>query len=356
MRKSASNIRNFAILSATFAALLFGTIVTHAQSSSTNTLNVKPSAADRAAALEAKKVYQHARAANTPAGRELRARELAEGTGLSKGKGEGHNDGGIVSYPGDLTYQGGAVVDFTEFHAIYMLPNGSCPIATCWGDPEGFLRDLGHSDFIHLADQYVGLFGGNRYNVGFHATVSYVPPSVPLTDNDILAVVHAVASLSGDTGYGHLYHVFLPPGQDECFTSADTECYSPDNPASFFYCGYHSSVDFSDIGHVLYSVEPYQNVGGCSVYPGSPNGMLVDSTDNVLNHETFETITDPDGTAWINTSAVVLYGAEDGDECEFETIIGQNAYFNPPIFKIGGHRYAVQSIYSNDVHGCGTAP
>jgi len=30
-----------------------------------------------------------------------------------------------------------------------------------------------------------------------------------------------------------------------------------------FFCGYHSSADFKDIGHVLYTVEPYQNVSGC---------------------------------------------------------------------------------------------
>jgi hypothetical protein len=356
MRTPSLTFRKLAVLSAAFLALLFATIVTRAQSSSQESYKVKPTPADHAAALAATKLYQHAHPANNSGGAELRARQIAERRADQKGDGHGHDDGGIVRYPGDLTYQGGAVVDFTRFHAVYMLPKGSCPIATCWGDPEGFLRDLGHSNLIHLADQYVGLFGGHRYSVGFDATVDYTPPPVPLTDNDILSVVHAVASLTGATGYGNMYHVFLPPGQDQCFTSADTECYSPDNPATFFYCGYHSSAIFSDIGYVMYSVEPYENVPGCSVKPGSPNGMLADSTDNVLNHETFEAITDPDGTAWINSSAVVLYGAEVGDECEFETIIGQNAYFDPPTFKIGGHAYSVQSIYSNDVHGCGTAP
>jgi hypothetical protein len=246
-----------------------------------------------------------------------------------------------------------------------MLPNGTCPIATCWGDPEGFLDRLGRSDFIHLLDQYVGLSGGDRYKVGFDANVPYTPPTPSaanplgaLTDADIVAVVHLVASASGDTGYGHEYHVFLPPGQDQCFTAAETQCYSPDNPSTFFYCGYHGSVDFQDIGHVLYSVEPYENVLGCSVYPNSPNGQLVDSQDNVLSHESFETITDPDGTAWINFSQVIMLGAEIGDECEFVTFLGPNQtpYFNPPAFKIDGHKYAVQSEYSNDVHGCGTAP
>ncbi len=341
-------------------AMLLATSSAHAQANSQNTLKVKVTAADYAAAAAAKTVYRHALPANTPAAKMLRARETAEGF-VSKGNENGRGpDGGIVSYPGDVTYLGGAVVPSTVFHAIYMLPTtGTCPtIATCWGDPEGFLSDLGKSDFIHLVDQYVEDSSRDRYTVGFDADIPYTPPSVPLTDNDIQAVVHAVASASGDTGYGHLYHVFLPPGQDQCFTSADTECYSPDMPAVFFYCGYHNSVTFEDIGHVLYSVEPFENVLGCSVRPGTPNGQLVDSADNVLNHESFEALSDPDGTAWINFSAVVLFGDEIGDECEFVTFVGPNEtpFFNPPVFKINRHLYAVQSIYSNDVHGCGTAP
>lgn len=348
--------KSFAILSAACLALSFAAIATRAQSSASDELKATPTAADHAAAASAKKVYQHARPANNPTGQELRGREIAEHRSMFKGSSAGASGGGIVRYPGDVTYQGGDVVQFAAFHAVYLLPGGSCPVAVCWGDPEGFLRNLGQSNFIHLADQYIRLFGGDRYTVGFHAKVAYTPPNVPLTDLDILSVVHAVASASGDTGYGHIYHIFLPPGQDECFDSTFTECYSPDNFNTFYFCAYHSSVDFSDIGHVLYTVEPYQNVPGCQVYPGSPNGMLVDSTDTVLNHESFETITDPDGSAWLNSTSNALYGDEIADECEFVVVIGQNAYFDPPVFKIDGHPYAVQSIYSNDAHACGTAP
>jgi hypothetical protein len=46
---------------------------------------------------------------------------------------------------------------------------------------------------------------------------------------------------------------------------------APDNNATFAFCAYHSSVDFSDVGHVLYSVQPYQNVPLCQVQPGTPN-------------------------------------------------------------------------------------
>jgi hypothetical protein len=112
---------------------------------------------------------------------------------------------------------------------------------------------------------------------------------------------------------------------------------------------------------VLYSVEPYQNVGGCSVRPGTPNGQLVDSTNNTLSHETFETITDPDGSAWFNFTAVVLAFAEIGDECSFFVVLPTSAttassFFDPTVSTIGSHRYAVQPEYANNEHACASNP
>ena len=112
---------------------------------------------------------------------------------------------------------------------------------------------------------------------------------------------------------------------------------------------------------MLYTVEPFQNVSGCSVRPGTPNGQLIDSTDNVLSHETFETITDPDGTAWFNFTSVALGGAEIGDECSFFVVIpsGPNtaqAFFDPSVSTIGFHRYAVQPEYTNNEHACASNP
>jgi len=133
----------------------------------------------------------------------------------------------------------------------------------------------------------------------------------------LIAVVHDSAVALGVTsgGYNHEFHVFLPAGIDTCFPG-DTVCYSPDNPTTFAFCAYHGSVVFSDIGHVMFSVEPYQNVPGCQAAPPNPNGMLADSTNSVLSHETIETITDPDGDAWIADNSLIAAGAEIGDLCE----------------------------------------
>jgi len=195
------------------------------------------------------------------------------------------------------------VVDSAEFHAVYLLPNGHCHIADCWGDPERISAGLREKRLYSSGRPVCRIAVFQPIFRRIPRKGHYTPPTAPLTDSDIESVVYLVASATGATGYGHIYHVFLPPGQDECFDSTDSECYSPDHPTSFFFCGYHSSVDFSDIGHVLYTVEPYQDVPGCQVKPGTPNGQLVDSTDNVLNHESFRTISDPDGTAWWNTTS-----------------------------------------------------
>jgi hypothetical protein len=317
---------------------------------------IQPSAADNAAAMGARRSALHPMPANTPA-----AAAFGKAVLRAAAPASGPFQNGRPRYPGDLSYQGGQFVDHVQSHAVYVLNKTSgCTTASCWGSPENFLRDLGESDFIHVADQYVSRHDGNRYTVGGHASVCFgslsvcTPPARALTDSDMLAVVHLVASQSHQTGYNHIYHVFLPPGTDECFDSTDTVCYAPDNKYPFFFCAYHSSVDFSDIGHVLYSVEPFQNVNGCNLAPGSPNGPLVDATANVLSHELFEAITDPDGDAWWNTASNALYGEEIGDECSFIIFLPGAVYFDPPAFNIGGKKYAVQSEYNNSSHACTT--
>ena len=294
------------------------------------------------AASHASLVFRHARPTSHPG--QTRGPADFRSTAAA-----GSASAGVTSkprYPGDLTYQGGTVVTSMASHAIFV----NCA-PSCWGDPLGFLSDLGKSQFIHVVDQYVGQTARNRYSVGainFLASLGLTK----LTDADITALVYEAVTISGESGYGHEYHVFLPPGTDECFDSTYTTCYSPDNLATFYFCAYHGSFDAPGVGHVLYSVEPYQDVPGCEDTGATPNGALVDSTNNVLSHETFETITDPDGTAWINTTDNGMYGEEIGDECAFVNATG----FDPSVFTVGSKVYAAQPEYSNAGHTCASAP
>ena len=153
------------------------------------------------------------------------------------------------------------------------------------------------------------------------------------------------------SGYGHVVHIFLAPGQNECFDTSYTVC------SSNFFCGYHSSAQ-ADIGEVVYTVEPYlSNVFGCNQPAGSPNGPL-DAQYSTLSHETFETFTDPDGSSWWNASNQPLLGNEIGDECSFLDFDSNGFFvsFGAPVVGLNGRRYQIQSEYNNSSHNCTTRP
>jgi hypothetical protein len=238
-------------------------------------------------------------------------------------------------FPADLAYGGGAVVPSTMLNDIYVNCTNSC-----WGTPQTFESHLVSSKFLHLTDQYTAATTNGRYTVGPSGNLTYNFFGNTLYYSDILAIVHASAVQFG-SGYGHIFNIFLPSGTNIC--DQNGACYKGTTPAQF--CAYHASTDFSDVGHVLYSVEPYQAVPGCSVGANSPNGELVDSTSSTLLHETIETITDPDnGTGWYAQDAAV--NGEIADLCSgrfFTTAFGTKSY-------------ATQYMYSNNYHACVNGP
>ncbi len=102
------------------------------------------------------------------------------------------------------------------------------------------------------------------------------------------------------------------------------------------------------VGHVLYSVEPYQPITTasgftCKQKPPTPNGLLAESTFTTLSHEIFETITDPDGDAngigeaWRNKA-----GDEIGDICRLKR----------QLVTLHDRQYNLQGEYSNRIHDC----
>ncbi|HLZ91655.1 MAG TPA: hypothetical protein VKQ28_08060 [Candidatus Acidoferrum sp.] len=244
-------------------------------------------------------------------------------------------------YPADLSDPNhGKVLPSAVSNSVYV----NCP-ASCWGTPAAFLARFNYSNFMHITDEYVGSTANHRYPQGAATSINTTLPA-KLTATNILQLVHAAAHVHG-SGYGHIYHIFLRSGVDVC-TSTNV-CYSPDNFSTFVFCAYHGGVDFKDIGHVLYTVEPYQNVQGCSVAQPSPNGPLVDSTSSTLSHELIEIVTDPDGDAWFAQNSLIEYGAEIGDICE-------NPFGQYGAFSIDGKLYAIQPEYSNKFHACATTP
>jgi len=227
----------------------------------------------------------------------------------------------------DLTNYGGPTVRSEAATDIYV----NCGSASCWGAPGTFLSNLASTSFIHLLDQYTGSTANSRYTYGGGVLTNY-NTSGTLQDQDIYNLVHA-AAVSRGGGYGHIYNVFLMNGVHQCSSSAGG-CYGVQ------YCAYHGAVNFSDIGHTLYSVEPYQGINGCMV----PNGRLADSTNSTLSHEYYEIITDPDvqtNVAWYNNTS-----GEIGDICRNST-----GYVT-----VGGTSFDLQKEYSNRYHACSFSP
>src|SRR5581483_4083695 len=135
-------------------------------------------------------------------------------------------------------------------------------------------------------------------------------------------------------------HVFLPAGVDTCM-NASSDCYSPDNLDTFQFCAYHVSADLPGGHHVLYTVEPFQVVKGCSISGSLDSSELENSTYSSLSHEMFETITDPDINAWIGQADAVS-GQEIGDLC--------GGYVYP--LHLSARNYSIQLEYSNAAHAC----
>jgi hypothetical protein len=168
-------------------------------------------------------------------------------------------------FPLDMTNpDNNPTVVTAQHHNIYVNQPPSY-----WGDPDTFLTDLGQSQFIHLADQYVGAHTPNRYTLGTSFQV-YRPAAVPgktVGIGFLGAVVHAAAVQTG-SGYGHIFHIYLQQGVDVCY---GVVCYSPNNPATMVFCAFHSAFFFNDaVGLALFTVEPYQNTAGCNVAPSGP--------------------------------------------------------------------------------------
>ena len=244
-----------------------------------------------------------------------------------------------VNSPFDLTYFGGAVVNTATSYNIYV--NCEAGPASCWGTnsltPATFLRDLNHDGFIRLVNEYIGTDAKNHFPVAELSTTATLSLPNSASIDDVLGIVFSAVSFTGAVGYTSIYHVFLPQGTDMCID--ESTCYSPDNFDTFFFCAFHSSVDFGPDAHVLFSVEPYQAVPGCEIPGQTPHGVI-DATASTLSHELIETITNPDGDAWFNG----LFGQEVADLC---SALGSNQF-------IGNHQYFIQQEYSNKANGCTT--
>jgi hypothetical protein len=251
-----------------------------------------------------------------------------------------------LNSPLDLTYFGGPVVTSATNWNVYV--NCDTTAAECWGSnglsPAQFLRDLNNSEFIRINNEFIGTDARGQFPTSqlstkatFASADSSGTPTASL--NDLLGILFSAVQFTQASGYTNIYHIFLPQGTDMCVD--ETTCYSPDNFDTFVFCAFHGSLDFDPQTHVLFTVEPFQNVPGCVIPGQAPHGNI-DATGSSLSHEFFETMMDPDLNAWFNA----LTGEEGSDMC---SAFGTNVLLRQ-------HEYVIQSEYSNRAHACTNAP
>jgi hypothetical protein len=131
---------------------------------------------------------------------------------------------GRVRYPADLVRRKGPIMTAAASFNIYV--NCSTGGESCWGDPEGFEKNLTGSSFAALLEQYTqsppsGYTFGGAFNVKYHTFTKL------FYQNDLLAVLHAALVRNGKkAGYSNMYHIFLTKGTDTCFDRTRS-CYSP---------------------------------------------------------------------------------------------------------------------------------
>jgi len=245
-------------------------------------------------------------------------------------------------YPDDIGYYGGPLVTKAGVVNTYWGESNG----TTWGNPATYENDLNKSTMVKMLDYYTG----NTYNTnnyypalgiywygGTVGTLVYDSQVATLVQNE---ATYDRSKRGQSLNYSNIYHVFLPPGTDECFDNPANGCYNPDGaaPGPFAFCGYHSYTQLTDGTVVLYTVEPYETVSGCSAGFGTPN-----DTANVLGHETAETITDPvPGSGWVGEWPSNS-GTEVADICAWVEYTQSLA---------GGGTFVTQDWYSDKYHAC----
>ena len=302
------------------------------------------------------------------------------------------------SSSGSLSYHNGPVLHSSNPYLIFWVPSGESFSSTTKSLLERYFTDVaaasgGSSDVYGVDRQFTDGSGFADYAQTFTAasqsildthaypatdTANCVNTSAPagdacITDAQLQTEVERLISADGlPTGTGAnapIYFVVFPTDVNECFDSSDC--------ADTTFCAYHSNLT-DGANNVLYGAIPTflaaTDPKGCqfdnNTAVQAPNADPVgDVTIKYLSHEDNETITDPLGTGWWNSSS----GNEDGDECNFygtpaNPAKGQNPDAFAPTLGgsasagtlydqlIASDPYYIQSEWSNGDSNCELRP
>ena len=294
---------------------------------------------------------------------------------LPSGSARFKNVAGTANGTPPLVYHGGPVQHSETVYAIFWAPSGHYLPGSYRSTVAQYFGDVAHDSYgtgnVYAAStQYYDNTGpaGKKnwvsYNVNYAGSIvdtDAVPASgctnytlgdfsttfACLLDSQLQTEVsNVVAAQHLPTGLGVEYFLFTPPGLGSCFDSNPADgCYDPE--ASAGYCAYHSNIG----GTTLYANMPWADISGCqySTTPDNayPNDDGADTVINVTSHEQNETMTDPLGNAWFDSS-----GYENGDECAWLTLPTKYNGIGDYSQTINGDEYLMQFEWSNRKNNC----
>jgi hypothetical protein len=275
-----------------------------------------------------------------------------------------------------LTYHGGPVEHASNVYAIFWSPPGYAFPAGYAALVTQYFTDVAGDSYLasnlySVATQYYNSSGATKnfvsYNVSFKGSIVDTKPFPPagkqcpnytlgdesmsqvcLTGNQIENKVKAiVAAQHLPRGMSTNYFLFTPQGVASCKKGKSLAGGGCNNPLQFNgFCAFHAHVA-SGANALIYANMPYAAIAGCGSGQ-SPNGNPADAVLNNVAHEHNESISDPLGNAWYDST-----GAEIADKCHlmFGTPRGATAsgQYNQVI---NGHAYWLQQIWSNRAGGC----
>ncbi|HJT57875.1 MAG TPA: hypothetical protein VJ761_15340 [Ktedonobacteraceae bacterium] len=246
---------------------------------------------------------------------------------------------------GNVSNHGGSVMNGNSYvYAIFWEPTGRVS-ANYNTLIKRYFVDVGFSPLYQIAQQYgddTGVPPVNAVLAGSWVDTRAFPAN-PMQDTDIrIEVAHAQQQNGWSSSIHNIFFVFTESGESIC--DGSNGCFGSS------FCAYHGHFD----ANTIYAIVPYvPDISGCSA-GHTPNNDVVDSTINVTSHEQMEAATDPNGTAWYDSS-----GMEIGDKCAFKfgpvDSSGADVHWG-----INGDPYIVQMEWDNSSSTCqigvGAAP
>lgn len=171
---------------------------------------------------------------------------------------------------------------------------------------EHFVSSLGNSAIEHVATTYGDTTGNVSGNVSLGG-VATVSSSSNLSDSSLQTTVSNVLNSGA-----------LPRNANGIYMVLTSSNINETSGFCTQYCGFHTHATLGgvDIKYAFVG-NPDRCPSGCEIQSTGPNSPATgvggaDGLINVLSHEQFEAITDPDLNAWFDTS-----GEEDSDKCNF---------------------------------------